>query len=156
MAFFALSLVSVQERHSFPLRVEPAVRSDAEQAASKAKAAAKKQTPSPVKRRPGRPQGSKNKDKAAVTLTPELGRIKSMLDALLHVIAEGIPLTDLVLDGHFGNHNALFTAPQCHLHLISKRRSDSALYFPYEGPYAGRGPHRKYGSKLDYRRIPEK
>ncbi len=156
LAFFALSLVSVQERHSFPLRVEQAVRSDAEKAASKAKAAAKKQTASPVKRRPGRPQGSKNTDKAAVTLTPELGRSKSMIDALLHLIAEWIPLTYLVLDGHFGNPNALCTAQPCHVHLISKLRSDSALYFPYEGPYAGRGPHRKYGSKLDYRRIPEK
>jgi len=26
---------------------------------------------------------------------------------------------------------------------------------PYDGPYAGRGPRRKYGSKLDYRSIPE-
>src|SRR5713226_756855 len=123
LAFFALSLVSVQEWHSFPLRVEQAVRSDAEKAASKAKAAAKKQTPSPVKRCPGRPQGSQNTDKAAVTLTPELGRIKSMIDALLHLIAEWIPLTYRVLDGHFGNPNALCTAQPCHVHLISKLRS---------------------------------
>jgi hypothetical protein len=27
---------------------------------------------------------------------------------------------------------------------------------PYEGAYTGRGPRRKYGSKLDYRTIPEK
>ena len=27
---------------------------------------------------------------------------------------------------------------------------------PYAGPYAGTGPHRKYGSKLDYCSIPEK
>ena len=65
-------------------------------------------------------------------------------------------MTYLVLDGHFGNHNALRIVQQCHLHLISKLRSDSALYMPYEGPYAGTGPHRKYGSKLDYRSIPEK
>jgi putative transposase len=79
-----------------------------------------------------------------------------MIDALLHLIAKFIPLTYLVLDGHFGNHNALRTVQQCQLHLISKLRSDSALYVPYEGPYAGTGPHRKYGSKLDYRGIPEK
>ena len=34
------------------------------------------------------------------------------------------------------------------LQLISKLRSDSALYYPYEGPYAGRGPRRKYGERL--------
>src|SRR6516225_3875226 len=42
LAFFALSLVSTRERHSFPIRVEQVVRSEAEKAASKAKAAAKK------------------------------------------------------------------------------------------------------------------
>jgi putative transposase len=155
LSFFALSLVSVQERRSFPIRVEQVVRSEAEKAASKAKARAKTPQPSTVKRRPGRPKGSKNKDKAVVTLTPELLRLQSMIDALLHLIAKFIPLTYLVLDGHFGHHNALRTAQQCHLHLISKLRSDSALYMPYEGPYAGTGPHRKYGSKLDYRNIPE-
>ena len=77
-----------------------------------------------------------------------------MLDALLHLIAGVLSLTYLVLDGHFGNHNALQMAQQHHLHLISKLRSDSALYFPYTGPYAGRGPRRKYGDKVDYDDLP--
>lgn len=154
LSFFALSLVSVQERRSFPIRVEQIIRSDAEKAASKAKAEARKQPPSTAKRGPGRPKGSKNKAKAAVTLTPELVRIKSMLESLLHLITPCIPVTYLVLDGHFGHHNALHMAQQCHVQLISKLRSDAALYGPYEGLYAGRGPHRTYGSKLDHRRIP--
>ena len=98
LSFFALSLVSVQERRSCPIRVEQVVRSEAEKAASKAKARAKKPQPSTEKRRPGRPKGSKNKAKAAVTLTPELLRIQSMIEALLHLIAKVIPLTYLVLD----------------------------------------------------------
>ena len=53
LAFFTLSLVSTQERRSFPLHVEQVVRSDAEKAASKAKAAAKQQRPSSDKRRRG-------------------------------------------------------------------------------------------------------
>src|SRR5262249_985527 len=40
LAFFTLSLVSVQARRAFPLRVEQVVRSDVEKAARKAKAAA--------------------------------------------------------------------------------------------------------------------
>ena len=154
LAFFALSLVSVQARHSFPMRVEQVVRSDAEKAASKAKAAAKKSKAPCAKRRPGRPQGSKTKNKVHVTLTPELLRITAMLDALLQLIARVIPLTSLVLDGHFGHHNALHMARQGNLHLISKLRCDAALYFPYTGPYAGRGPHRKYGHKIDYDHLP--
>ena len=154
LAFFALSLVSVQARRAFPVRVEQVVRSEAEKAASKAKAAAKQQKPSTPPRRPGRPKGSRNKPKAEVTRTPELSRITAMLDALLQLIAGLIPLTYLVLDGHFGNHNALQMARQSHLHLISKLRYDAALYFPYAGPYAGRGPHRKYGDKVDYDDLP--
>jgi len=154
LACFTLSLVSVQARRSFPMRVEQVVRSDAEKAASKAKAAAKKQTSSTAKRRPGRPKGSKNTPKADVTLTPELGRITGMLGALLHVIAGVVSLTYVVLDGHFGNHNALQMARQHNLHLISKLRCAAALYFPDTGPDAGRGPHRKYGDKVHYDNIP--
>lgn len=156
LAFFTLSLVSIQERRAFPLRVEQVVRSDAEKAATKAKADAKKPQPSTAKRRPGRPKGRKNTPKADVTRTPELLRITGMLDALLQLIAGFLSLTYLVLDGHFGNHNALHMARQCNLHLISKLRCDAALYFPYVGPYAGRGPRRKYGGKVDYAHMPEK
>jgi putative transposase len=154
LAFFAFSLVSVQARRAFPVRVEQIVRSDAEKAASKAKAAAKQQKPSTPLRRPGRPKGSRTKPKAEVPRTPELSRITAMLDALLRLIAGVIPVSYLVLDGHFGNHNALHMARQSHLHLISKLRSDAALYFPYTGPYTGRGPRRKYGSKVDYGHMP--
>src|SRR5262249_39057430 len=45
-------------------------------------------------------------------------------------------------------------ARQSHLHLISKLRYDAALYFPYTGPYAGRGPQRKYGAKVAYDDLP--
>ena len=155
LAFFALSLVSVQARRAFPMRVEQVVRSDAEKTASKAKAAAKKPKAPGEKRRPGRPKGSKNNPQAAVTFTPELLRITGWLNALLHLIARGVALTYLVLDGHFGNHNALQMARQSNLHLISKLRCDAALYFPYTGPYAGRGPRRKYGRKVAYTHMPE-
>ena len=148
LAFFTFSLVSTQERRSFPLRVAQVVRSDAEKAASKAKADAKKHKPSTAKRRPGRPKGSKNTPKAGVTLTPEFQRITGMLAALL-------PLTSLLLDGHFGNHNALHMARQGNVHLIATLRCDAALYFPYTGPSAGRGPRRKYGDKVDDDHLPE-
>ena len=43
---------------------------------------------------------------------------------------------------------------QVGLHLISKLRYNSALYFPSDGPYCGRGPRRKYGQKVNYHHIP--
>jgi putative transposase len=154
LAFFARSLVSVQARRSFPIRVEQVVRSDAEKVASKVKAAAKKSKATSANRCPGRPKGSRNKPPPPVTLTPELVRIKAMIDALLQLIARVVPLTYLVLDGHFGNHNTLHIARPANLHLISKLRCDAALYLPYTGPYAGRGPRRKYGRKVDYGNLP--
>jgi len=154
LAFFALSLIGVQQRRSFPIRIEQVVRSDAEKAASKAQAATKAPTAPRVPRRLGRPKGSKNRPKAPAALTPELARLQTMLTALLHLIATILAVASLVLDGHFGNHNALHMARQCGLHLISKLRCDAALYFPSTGPYAGRGPRRKYGRKVDYNNIP--
>lgn len=155
LAFFSLALVSTQQRRSFPVRIEQVVRSEDEKAASKAKAVAKK-APKPVERRkPGRPKGSKNKTTVEVTLSPELLRIQKMLKAQLKLMAGQIPLTYLALDGHFGNHPALFMVRQCGLHLISKLRCDSALYLPYDGPYSGHGPRRKYGDKLDYHHLPD-
>jgi DDE superfamily endonuclease len=154
LAFFTLSLVSVQKRRSFPMRVEQVVRSDTEKAASKAKTVLKPPKAARARRRHGRPQGSKNSPKATATLTPELVRITAMLTALLQLIAMVLSVTYLVLDGHFGNHHALSMARQCGLHLISKLRCDAALYFPYTGPYAGRGPRRKYGPKVQYDHLP--
>jgi hypothetical protein len=73
LACFALSLVSVQARRSFPLRVKQGVRSAAEKAASKAKAAAKQSKSPCAKRRPGRPKGSKNKPKTDGTIHRSYG-----------------------------------------------------------------------------------
>jgi DDE superfamily endonuclease len=154
LAFFTLSLVSTQQRRSFPMRVEQVVRSDAEKAASKAKAAAQQAKAPCATRRPGRPKGSKNTPKADGPFTPELERITRWLNALLQLIVGVVAVTYLGLDGHFGNHHALRMARQCGLQLISKLRCDAALYLPYTGPYAGRGPRRKYGHKVAYDDLP--
>ena len=157
VAFFSLALISTTARRAFPLRLDQVVRTEAEQAATKAKAQAKKKSKEPApKRKPGRPKGSKNKPKTEVTLSPELHRIQTWVQALLHLIAGRVALVYLVLDGHFGNSPALHMVRQCGLQLISKLRSDAALYEPYAGPYQGRGPRRKYGDKLKYDALPAK
>ena len=156
LAFFSLALIDTAQRRSFPVRIEQVVRSEAEKAASQAKAAAK-QAPKPAEpRKPGRPKGSKNKTAADLILSPELLRIQAMVQAQLKLMAGRIALTYLVLDGHFGNHPAWHMVRQCGLQLISKLRCDAALYLPYDGPYKGHGPHQKYGDRLDYQHLPAK
>jgi putative transposase len=149
-----LSLISTKQRRSFPVALEQVVHTPEERAASaKAKAKAKAAIP---KRKGGRPKGSTTKAKTAVVLNPELTRISSLILALLARIGSLFRLTYLVLDGHFGTNAALQMALRCHMQLISKLRSDSALFLPYDGPYAGHGPHRIYGDKLNPRAIPER
>ena len=151
LAFFALSLVSVSERRSYPMMLEQIVRTAQEKAQAKAKKAKKKQK---TTGKPGRPKGKKTRDKTKVTLTPELTRIQTMVNKLLAHIGHVLEIGYLVMDGKFGNNNALQMVRQSGLHLISKLRRDSALYFRFDGPYAGRGHPRKYGDKVDCDNIP--
>jgi putative transposase len=156
LSFFALSLISTQKRRSFPIQLEQVVHPEAKKATNPAKSKTPKSQEAVQKRKPGRPKGSKNKNKAEVSLSPELLRIKAMVQAQLQWIGGLISLTYLVLDGHFGNNSALQMTRQCGLHLISKLRHDAALYFPYAGTYSGHGPRRKYGARLDCRNIPDR
>ena len=153
LAFFSLALISTKARRAYPIRIELVVAPPAEHPAPPAKAATQPPAAAP-KRKPGRPKGSKNKPKGAVPLSPELQRIQRLVQSLLHLIAGLFPLTYLLLDGHFGNSATLQMAQQCGLQLISKLRADAALYAPYDGPYSGRGPRRKYGAKLNYAALP--
>ena len=157
IAIFSLSIVSVNERRSYPLQVEQVVRTPEEKAAAKNKKskATKNKVNSP-KKKLGRPKGSKNKDKTQVELTPELLRIQKLVKKQLLILAALVRIRHIALDGHFGNNNALQMVRQCGLHLVSKLRHDAALFFIYDGLQKNRGPKKKYGSKIDYRNIPDK
>ena len=151
LSFFSLSLISVKERTSYLVITEQVVKEeekpDKKRAGNKVKKQAKKR---------GRPKGSQNKNRREVELTPYLLQIQKMLKSLLVLL--GIDLTPVyfVMDGAFGNNNALQMVRQCSLHLISKLRYDAALYFPYDGKQKKRGANKKYGAKLDYDHIPTK
>jgi putative transposase len=152
LSFFTLSLVSVKQRQSFPIQIEQVIESDREQSGISPSLKVKTKE----KRERGRPKGSKNKNKTAVTFTSELLQIQKMIQGLSKLISGFIPLTYLVLDGHFGNKNALQMARQVNLHIISKLRRDSALYIPYQNPVPNHRSRRKYGDKIDLGNISKK
>jgi len=158
LSFFALSLVSIEQRHSFPVRLEQTLLSEEEkeQKALKAKTKKKKKrsTSRSAKNLGGRPKGSKTKKKTEVTLNPELVRIKGWIQSLLKQLENLLPVSYLLLDGHFGNSKALQMTRQLNLHLISKLRYDSALYLPYQNPDPTRKCRRKYGERLTISNIP--
>ncbi len=157
LSFFVFSLVNVEEAHSYPLQINQIVKSAEEKAASKAKKEARKSKKSAEKGKVGRPKGSKNKVKSVqVALNPELLRIEKALKSLLDTVGKALSLKYVVLDGHFGNYPSAFMVRKANLHLISKLRSDVALYSPFEGKYSGVGRPAKYGKKLNVCNLDEK
>ena len=130
------------------------MKSPEEKAASKAKAEARQTT---EKKKRGRPQGNKNKiKKEEVVLRAELLRIQKALKSLLETMGTSIHLKYGMLDGHFGNSPSAFMVKPAQLDLISKMRSEVALYPALEGQYPGAGRPAKYGEKLPVRQLDPK
>ena len=148
IAFFGLSLISIKHRVSHPVMMEQVIKPEPKPSKLDKKQDRKK-------RRPGRPKGSKNRNRRDLELSPYLLQIQGMLHSLLRLVGADIQPIYCVLDGAFGNNYALQMVRQCSLHLISKLRYDAALYFPYQGPQKKFGPRKKYGDKLNYARIPD-
>ena len=109
-----------------------------------------------AKRGKGRPKGSKNKNHRDVKLNAEMTQVKAMLKHLLELIGTSLQPIYFVYDGAFGNNAAVQMTRQVGLHLISKLRNDSALYFKYNGAHLGKGRRRTYGNRVDYDNLPEK
>lgn len=152
LSFFSLSLISIKERTSYPVMMEQVIKEKAEKPDKKKSGKkVKKQA-----RKRGRPKGSKNKNRRDVKLKPYLVHIQTMLKKLLELIGQDLKVIYCVMDGAFGNNNALQMVGQCSLHLICKLRCDAALYFPYEGSQKKQGANKKYGDKLNYDHIPDK
>jgi putative transposase len=149
LAFFAFALVNVQQRTAHPLRIGQVLRPE-----PTATPVAVAPVPPVAKRGRGRPKGSKNRNKADVALSPYLGFILTLLQAVKQLLGTTLAVTYVVLDGAFGNNYALQMVRRCQLQLISKLAVNSALYFLYDGAYSGRGPHKKYGARVKYRELP--
>ncbi|MCH8960080.1 MAG: transposase [Bacteroidetes bacterium] len=155
ISFFVLSFISTKERTSYPVMIEQFVK-EQEENQDQERQQEKRQQQKEKKRPLGRPKGSKNKNRRAVELSPQLLMIQTMICRLHQLIGVEIPLVYCLLDGAFGHNNALQMVRQCGLDLISKLRYDAALYFPYTGPQKRFGRHRKYGHKLNYEQIEAK
>lgn len=149
LSFFAFSVIDVNERQSYPIQVTQIVKPAGEKTKQNKKKSVK------TRKRPrGRPKGSQTRQ--APTLSPELLRIQPILQAFLAIVRRLLSISYLVLDGHFGNYPSAWMVRQTGLHFISKLRWDAALYEPFHGKYRGRGPHPKYGDKIDVHKMKKK
>ena len=143
LGFQCLSLIEVERRISWPILTEQISPPPKKKKSVKTKG--KK-----VKRGKGRPKGSKNKNHREVKLNAEMTQVKAMLEKLLKLIGETLKPVYFVYDGAFGNNAAVQMTRQVELHLISKLRNNSALYFEWDGVYSGKGRRPIYGQRVDY------
>lgn len=146
LCFLSLSLLSVKRRTSYPVVTE--------QVSQPLEMSGQERSKKQVGGQRGRPKGSQNRNRREVDLSASLCFIQQHIKRLLEQIGDAFKVVYFIFDGELGHNDAMQMVRQVGLHLISKLRYNSALYFPYEGPYSGRGPRRKYGQKLDYRHIP--
>jgi len=149
LSFFTFSVIDVKERQSYPIQAVQMIKQKEQKKEKEKSAKAKKH---PV----GRPKGSKNKGDENPTLSPELLRIEPVLQAFLAILKGVLAVQYLVMDGHFGNYPSAWMVLQTGLQFVSKLRTDAALYEPFTGTYCGRGPHPKYGDRVDVRKMKKK
>jgi hypothetical protein len=108
------------------------------------------------KGKPGRPKGSKNKNRTEVELSAFQLQLQNCIRQALGLIGGTLKIGHFVYDGALGNNAGLQTVKQLKLYLVSKLRHDSMLYFPFTGKYSGKGKPKKYGEKLTLETLPEK
>ena len=88
----------------------------------------------PSSRQRGRPKGRANRNRRQVQLSAYLGFVQGVIKRMLALLGTDLSVVYFVFDGAFGHNDAVQRVRQTGLPLVSKRRHDSALYFPYEGP----------------------
>lgn len=156
--FFAVSLIDVTKRKSYPLSVKQTIREKEESPEPKKKSLKKKKRSG--KKKPsnlgGRPKGALNKDKMKLELSSELLRIHELLQSVLKLLRVFVQVRYLAMDGHYGHNQAVLMARENCLELISKLRKDSVLFEKYEGEQKSRGQRKKKGERLKLGEIPSK
>lgn len=138
-------MIDVESRKAYRLITEELIREDVKKSAPKATS----------KKKAGRPKGSKNKSRINVKLSPFLTQVQNCIQQALELIGCDLQVAYFVYDGALGNNAAVQMVKQTALHLISKMRHDSTLYFQDVGEYSGRGRPKKYGERLIPENLPE-
>jgi len=152
ISMFALSVVEVSSKRSYPLCVEQVIETEEDRVR---KEATKQEKLANKGGKRGRKAGTKNKAKVESDY-PLLRAVKSCLGSLMAKIGSGgqeksLSLGYWALDGYFGHQTYVDLAETNGLFLVSKLKHNAELYFPVTAkPEPGkRGRPRVYGDKID-------
>ena len=159
VCFFGATLVNSQTETAYFLGAEQVVYNEADKiraSAAKAKKAAKKtavQSAEPKAK--GRKLGTKNKPKEE-NQTASFRVYKVLITNVLNALRKwciGLNLHYLLADSAYGTKDYADFAQDMGLHLLSKFKSNVALYLPFAGEQKGKRPS-IYGAKLDLQNLP--
>jgi len=143
VSFLSFSLVDVESRRAYPLFTKQVKKEKKPEEGKK------------VKKPVGRPKGSKNKNSSRLRLKGVFRIVGWYIRVIKKVIK--IPtLQYFVYDGAFGNNAGIQTVRRNGLHLISKLKKNSNLYFRFKGQQKDRGRKRIYGELIEYENIDQK
>ncbi len=134
----SLSLIHLESRISFPIGVKQLIY-DTSSKKKKIKNAPKHNTL-------GRPKGSKNKPKTIAYTFQVFAQLLEKWKEQMKKYSSSLPIKHVVGDNAFGNETVRKICQEYQLELISKLKSNAALYFPYQGDYKTKP--KKYGDKL--------
>jgi len=135
--FLSFSLIDVESRRAYPLF------------SKQLKKKKKKENEKKSKGEVGRPKGSKNKNSSKIRLVG-LFRVVNWYLRIIRKVVKLPQLRYFVYDGAFGNNAGIQAVKRANLHLISKLKKNSSLYFKFKGEQKGRGRKRIYGELVDY------
>ena len=143
ISFLSFSLVDVKSRRAYPLFTK------------QVKKEKKTKEEKSIKKSVGRPKGSKNKNSSTLRLKGVF-RIVGWYIRIIRKVIRIPTLRYFVYDGAFGNNVGIQTVRRNGLHLISKLKKNSNLYFKFKGKQKVRGRKRIYGELIHYQNIDEK
>jgi len=152
LAFLNISIIDVNLRKAYPMVTKQIVRNNKEGCVKTKES----KTTKSKKRGVGRPKGSGNKSKKDIELSPYLKFVQEAIQGALKKIDKHVDIVYFVYDGAFGNNQAVQMVKRCGLDIISKLQRNSALCFPNDKPYKGKGAPSKYGDAIDYDNLPDK
>ena len=149
LCFSGLSIIIPDKKKSYPLLMSQLIFTPEEKEVAKAKKEKRKKSKGGKK---GRPKGSKNKKDKAEVLAPTFRLLQEQLIKVKTVLK--LMIKHFVGDGKYGNNTCAKLCKEFGMYLISKLQHNSELYFENTEPYPGFGRPKKYGKRLDYKKIP--
>ena len=138
ISVLAISLIHTKSKISFPVSIKQLIYDTHTKKE-------KKKTPT-KKGKVGRPKGSKNKPKEIAYTFQVLSNLLQQWKKLVETYCSFLQVKHIVADNAFGNESVRKMCQEGNLELISKLKSNAALFFPYQGEYKTK-PN-KYGDKL--------